>query len=195
MGKWKQILVDDWTYERLKKIKSNLTDDKHPSFSSVINYLITNEPFVQIGNNDVAAYLKDYIYELIKNDKVLGVMLFGSIARGNWNSYSDIDLFIVVDSQPLSVMRSTDEIDRKLKHKQYRLFNQNIGAYVSPLIVTKDSLKEFRMIYLEIINNGMIIFDRNDVLKMFIDDIKKRFIFEIKNVENMEVMTWKEKKN
>ena len=170
MEKWKQTLLKEDAYNLLKEMKENAVKayGKKMSFGDIIKESLNRELSISLLDDTVKSYLQAYIHELNKNDDIIGAVLFGSLAKRTWNRYSDIDLFIVVKSDPIKCLHYTDMVDKKLYSMQKEIFEKGYGFYVSPLIVTVDSLDEDRMIYSEIRKSGIILFDRNNILRDFI---------------------------
>ncbi|MGB9629040.1 MAG: nucleotidyltransferase domain-containing protein [Thermodesulfobacteriota bacterium] len=92
--------------------------------------------------------LKEYF-----RDNLWGVVLFGSRARGEGKSFSDWDIFILVENAP------ENPIDRKiLLHEIF--FNKGLRA-ISPILQTRKEFESnLRPLYLDISWDGMILFDR-----------------------------------
>ncbi len=197
MNKWKQTMLRAEAYDLLKATKEalNKTENKRLSMSDVIIELIGKKLLFSITNPFVRDYIQAYVSELKKDEKVFGIVLFGSVANGTWNKYSDIDLFVIIDGDPLGVIHETNEIDKKLKVMQEKLFDLGLGLYVSPLVVDMRNLKEFRPIYLEIIDKGIILYEKNSAVYNFISDLRSRISYKRSNTEKGEVLKWKEKRN
>ena len=175
MEKWKQTLLKEDSYSRLKQISDiyakNLGVRK--SYGDIIKEMVEEKLALLLLPEKAREYLYEYVHEIIKDDSVMGIRLFGSVAKMKWNKYSDIDLFIVLRSDPVKFMDKTDEIDNKLYYLQKELFKEGYGFYVSPLIVDLESLKIFKPIYLEIVLCGITLFDRKDTISNFVNNIKK----------------------
>lgn len=197
MGKWKQILLDEETYAKLKGAKTALAseENKSISFSDMIRLLIKRDLSMLVLDPDIRAYISEYVRILSTYDGVLGVMLFGSLAKGTWTEYSDIDLFIVVNGDPLDYMHKTNQIDKKLEEIQKKLFKRGLSLYVSPLILNRHQLDEFRMIYLEFLMYGVILYERDSILSHFIGALNKRISYVKDSVSSEDFVTWSEKKN
>ena len=145
---------------------------KKMSFGGIIKESLNKELAVSLLDDSVRAYLQAYIRELSENNNVIGAVLFGSAAKRTWDKYSDIDLFVVVKNNPIECLHYTDKIDKKLYPIQKEIFEKGYGLYVSPLIVKVDSLNENRMIYNEIRKNGIILLDRDNIIRNFMYNIK-----------------------
>ncbi len=175
MTEWKQTLLSQDSYEELKRI-SGLYSEKfgvRRSYGEIISELAREKTALESLPGNVRNYIYEYLRELVKDDNVLGVRLFGSVAKGTYGKYSDIDLFIVVKSDLVSFMRKTDEIDKKLEGIQKEIFKTGYGFYVSPLIVSVKSLESFKPIYLEIALYGVTLFDVEDTIDRFITRIRR----------------------
>ena len=150
MEKWKQTLLKEDSYSRLKQISDiyakNLGVRK--SYGDIIKEMAEEKLALLLLPEKAREYLYEYLHEILKGDNVMGVRLFGSIAKMKWNRFSDIDLFIAIKSDPVKFMDKTDEIDNKLYYMQKELFKEGYGFYISPLIVNLESLKIFKPIYL-----------------------------------------------
>ncbi len=196
MKKWKQILLDIDTYNSLKKAKSAMAENHQASlsFSDIIRILMKKDMHIVVLDPEVRAYITAYVAALTEYKGVLGVILFGSVARGTWNKYSDIDLFIVVDGNPLFYLNKTDEIDKKLYNLQKRLFQRGLGLYVSPLIVNKSQLADKRIIYAEIAKDGIVLYDKGGIMESFIDSTLNQIEYVPVKNGNERFIKWKEKK-
>lgn len=196
MKGYNQILVDSDFYDELKKAKMILSKEsgKKLSFAEVIKKLIRDAILMLFLDDDVKSYITEYVSELSKNESVFGVVLFGSVAKGTWNEHSDIDLFIVVDSDPLAFLMRINFINKKLKSLTDKLLDRRIGLYMSPLVVKRDALGEFRSIYVDIIEDGIILYQKEGVIANFIKDTKNRIIYERKKTHGGYELKWNENK-
>ncbi|MGC8533870.1 MAG: nucleotidyltransferase domain-containing protein [Candidatus Parvarchaeum sp.] len=176
MKKWKQTMLREDAYNVIKEMKENAVRvyGKKMSFGDIIKESLNKELSISLLDDTVKSYLQEYIHELNKDDDIIGVILFGSIAKRTWNEYSDIDLFIVVKSDPVKCLHYTDKIDKKLYSIQKEIFKKGYGFYVSPLIVTSNSLDKNKMIYDEIRKTGIILFDRENILRDFMLKTKNK---------------------
>lgn len=113
---------------------------------------------------------KDYLFELIikaYKDNLEAVVLFGSVARGDFAVYSDIDLLVVLGVSNLSFRKRIDE------------FYENVGYYfgehfLSPLVLKSNELDKFHPMYLGIFDNYMVLYDKSGIIDKVVQDIKKK---------------------
>jgi predicted nucleotidyltransferase len=117
--------------------------------------------------------LELYLRELFDHygERVLSVALFGSFARGDYKPNSDIDLLLVIRGyewrEPLS-FESVEKLVLKLWRRS--------GHYhkISPYPLTPEQASVHRPIYLDLVEDGIILFDRDRFLGRILDEICAR---------------------
>ena len=133
----------------------------------------------------VSYIFRDYLYNfvnLMKEDykeKLISIILFGSVARGKWNNESDIDLLIIFSNK---ISKKTTKNNRLTKiisdyERNSKLRNSKGDRLFSTIqeitLVLKD-FHTFRTIFYDIAMDGIILFDRNQTGFHFLKKIKKR---------------------
>ncbi len=116
------------------------------------------------------------------SSRLLSIVLFGSVSRGDWDRDSDIDLLIIVDdwdNMPIwKRLRELYEIREKLrKTGEYR---SALEAGYTPVIQhyplgRREALK-FHRIYLDIVLDGIVIYDRDCFISRIIDTLRDRLM-------------------
>ena len=137
-------------------------------------------------NLDRVPYLfRDYIYNFLNmlkdnfKEKLLSLILFGSVARGKWTNESDIDLLLILANDSMEYR----QLNKKLTIITFDFYENNDlrdekgnsiygSIQIIPLIL-KD-LSIFRTLYYDIAMDGIIIFDRKEISLKFIENIKQR---------------------
>ncbi len=109
--------------------------------------------------------LENYVKTLMKEkgDRVESIVLFGSMAKGNYTKFSDYDLLIIVSRESLSF---------KDRLYEYSLYSD---GWVEPFTYTKEEVekmfREFNPLILDALKDGIIIYDKTGFWK----DLKKKF--------------------
>ena len=112
-------------------------------------------------------------------DRLLAVALYGSIARGQGEPTSDIDLLIVVRGDRLEMEERYDPaLDALKETPEYKALVQPdawIWPAISPFIIDEDYLRrETPWLFLEIQDHGIILYDREGFLAWKLDQVRQR---------------------
>ncbi len=191
MKTYKSLLIDEDTYNRLKRIKEGLKEEgKKETFDSIIKNSISNQYFSVLLDKNIREYINAFVEEAKKINNVLGIAIFGSVSRNDYTKYSDIDLFIVVDKKDTKTMAEIHSIHSKLHEEEDKMTDRGLYLYISPLIMERDRLKTFRPIYIDIARDGIILFEKNFILSDFFSSINS-IKTSTKIIEGVKVIKWK----
>jgi len=129
-----------------------------------------------------APVIKRYC-ELLKDvlgDRLISVMLFGSVARGDWDKDSDIDILIVAKGWgDKPVWERIKELRRAMNLlEQTPEYLEAVRMGYWPVIqnypLTPDEARRFKRIYLDSIIDGIILYDREGFLEGVLESIRRR---------------------
>lgn len=110
-------------------------------------------------------------------DRLISMCLFGSVARGTMSDSSDIDLLLVVDPLPdgrMNRVREFSAVENNLLPKIAMLRRVGIHASLSPLFKTKQEVGFGSLVFLDMMHEGVILFDREVFLQSQFDRLRKR---------------------
>ncbi len=110
-------------------------------------------------------------------DNLVSLVLFGSIARGDYRSDSDIDLLIVGKNLPRSRFARQDmfiEAEDLVQPLLDDLHRSGIYVDFSPIILSVEEAKKFRPIYLDMVEDAIILFDRDRFFQEILYSLKRR---------------------
>lgn len=110
-------------------------------------------------------------------DALKSVVLFGSVARGEATPYSDIDLFIVVDDLPrgrMARLAYVQAADQRIETRLNELRVEGIYSEVCPILKTPEEAARFRPLYLDFIEDAIILADRDGFFAGVLRRVKKR---------------------
>lgn len=127
----------------------------------------------------------DYVNLIVKllkaklGDNLVSVVLFGSVARGEAGEGSDIDLLVVLESFNDSFgerFRIFQEIEAELTASSPRieLRKRRLGTLISPIPLTKEEVKQRPPILLDILTDGIILYDKDDFIKRQLNELQER---------------------
>jgi predicted nucleotidyltransferase len=115
-------------------------------------------------------------------DKLYSICLFGSVARGCASAESDIDVLVIAEGLPDDVgmrLKETKYIYEKLKATEAYGSLRALckGASISDLLFTPDEINRHPPILLDIVEDGILLYDKWDylrnVLRAIRDTLKK----------------------
>jgi predicted nucleotidyltransferase len=99
-------------------------------------------------------------------DQLLSLVLYGSVARGEAGEESDIDLLLILDHVSTNYHRRLDEVlsvqAQLERESEYEAVRKVLGSapYLSYLILSKEEADENRYIYLDMVEDAKLLFDR-----------------------------------
>ncbi|MFQ5837310.1 MAG: nucleotidyltransferase domain-containing protein [Thermoplasmata archaeon] len=115
-------------------------------------------------------------------ENLLGILLFGSVARGDWTRDSDIDLLVLFREYPagregvVSELLSVRKEIRKTGEYQ-RAFRAGFVPTVEFYPLSLEDSSRFRRLYLEAFTEGIVIMDREgdlaDLIRRFQERMKE----------------------
>ena len=112
----------------------------------------TNIPIIQKeAINESTAILK----KILKNN-LIKIILYGSYARGDYNQFSDIDIFILVKSKKNELNGILSEICDKLFDLDLR-YNVTINPLIENLQVY-DKYKDVSLLFENIEKEGIVLY-------------------------------------
>ncbi|MBP1356876.1 MAG: nucleotidyltransferase domain-containing protein [Sulfolobus sp.] len=110
-------------------------------------------------------------------DDLVSIVLYGSYARGEQRRDSDIDLLIVLNEikDRYEVMQKFLKVEKILDRTLYEsLRKRGYDPYVSPYFLDVDSASRFRPLYIDIVFDAKILYDKGDVMKRTFEKVRKR---------------------
>ena len=120
--------------------------------------------------------LLDSLIDRLQEEKIISCALFGSVARGEAKPYSDIDLLIVCQKRSAKSMKKFVKVLFKLEEtKEYKkLVSMGLHPDPYPIFVTPEELSKNPLILLDILDHGIILYDRKNFLKGKLQKFKER---------------------
>lgn len=140
------------------------------------------ENFERIPHYFFSPLIKKYC-ELLLNfldDRLVSVMVFGSIARGNWNKNSDIDVLIIAEgweNKPIWFRLNELRVIKRVLESSLE-FKKALNAGFWPIIqnypLSIEEAKKFNRIYLDAVLDGIILYDKNGFLNGVLDKFRRK---------------------
>ena len=111
------------------------------------------------------------------DEALISLVVFGSVARGEAHSDSDIDLLLVVEGLPKSRLKRQSlfaQAERKNQRLMDELWNKNFHVDYSPILLTPDEAKKLRPLYLDMVSDAIILHDKNDFFRQVLNRLRRR---------------------
>ncbi|MEM2252038.1 MAG: nucleotidyltransferase domain-containing protein [Candidatus Bathyarchaeia archaeon] len=101
-------------------------------------------------------------------NNLVSFVIYGSVARGSAKPDSDIDILIVANALPKSRMERQKiflEVERTLEPEINDLWGKGLHIDFSPIILSVEEARRVRPIYLDMVEDAVIIYDKGDFFK------------------------------
>jgi predicted nucleotidyltransferase len=125
-------------------------------------------------------FLLERLLELILarlGDDLVSVVVYGSVARGSPKKDSDIDILIVADSLPESRMKRQElflEIESPIEPILNDLWDRGFHTDFSPIILSVNEALRIRPIYLDMVEDAVILYDKDGFFSRVMDRLRGR---------------------
>ena len=195
-GKYRQTLLDKKAVEEIDSAKALFRErrGKTPTSREVIHeFLGRRLRFLRLPR-EIRSYLNAFVSRAVLNEDILGLMLFGSGARNAYGEFSDVDVLVLVKG---GAMAQFDEVNRVIGETDVHrkgLLEKGLHLRIRPLVISADELGRFRPMYIDLLEDGVILFERNDSLTDFLDEILRTVDYEKTVVNDSVMIRWKIRK-
>lgn len=111
-------------------------------------------------------------------ERLVSIVLFGSLARGAAKKYSDIDLLVIANGIPSSYSERIKILSNILEgvgEIRYRLWmEKKIYPLVDIILLSREEARLNHPFYLDMVGDAIIIYDRGSFMRNRIDEIRKK---------------------
>jgi len=129
----------------------------------------------------IIQYLLLYLEMLKKvfGDNLVSMCLYGSVARGSFDEGSDIDVLLVVSNLPPEIdLRIARVTDLKMEIKKTEIYmmlkSRRLPTLISDVILTPEEVSSHPPILLDIVEDGLILYDKDFFLSRELSLLKNR---------------------
>ncbi|MDQ7030174.1 MAG: nucleotidyltransferase domain-containing protein [Ardenticatenia bacterium] len=110
-------------------------------------------------------------------DRLVSVVLFGSVARGEAGPTSDIDLFVVLEEAPRGMRRRRALLEparQRLTPALEALWQQGIYTDFVEIIRSREEARRFHPVYLDMTEEAVILYDKNAFFAGILERLRRR---------------------
>lgn len=107
-------------------------------------------------------------------DRLVSVVLYGSVARGDNRKDSDIDLLLVIKDLSKTITERVilfDKVERKLDDDIMRLMDEGYYVTFSPVLKTPEEAVRFSPIYMDMTEDAIILYDRDGFFRKVLEKV------------------------
>ncbi|MBT9131053.1 MAG: hypothetical protein DDT42_01819 [candidate division WS2 bacterium] len=129
------------------------------------------EPYKTLIEKLIEALKKRY------GDRFISLIIFGSVARGEMKKDSDIDLLLIIDSitkRRLKRQEEFMEVEKELEEHLNVLFDEGYFTDFSPIIKTPEEAVRISPLYLDMVEDAIIVHDKDNFFKNILENVRKR---------------------
>jgi predicted nucleotidyltransferase len=142
-----------------------------PSYKVGVEFI--NEPY-----RSVIQGLRNALIS-VWGDNLVSLVVFGSVARGDARRDSDVDLLIVGKQLPKSRFKRLElfeEVEKLVEPLVEGLWSQGYYIDFTPIILDVEEARRHRPIYLDMVVDAVIVFDRDDFFRKVLDELSSRLL-------------------
>lgn len=138
--------------------------------------------------DDVAEPYRELITKLLKTlvstfeDRLVSLVVYGSVARGEAKQYSDLDLLVVIEGLPKSRFSRSelfDLVEDSLFKDLENLRSMGYQVALSPIIKTPEEAQKISPLYLDMVEDAVIVYDKDK----FFESVLIRLSEKLKELE------------
>lgn len=191
--KYKPMMVNERAYSSLSSAKDILrakTGEK-TSISDTIEKIVGRWVMFEKIDEKLKDYINLLVETLRKNEHTLGLVLFGSVAKGTYRETSDIDVFIVIDGDMMEYHRFLSDVHDKMLRLEEEFVSEHKYFAFSPFVVESRDLDVLKPIYFEIRDYGLVLYEKNGAISKFFGDVDK-VKYERRLTAVGEMVKWKD---
>ncbi|MCD6413693.1 MAG: nucleotidyltransferase domain-containing protein [Elusimicrobia bacterium] len=109
--------------------------------------------------------------------RLVSVAVFGSSARGTQNFESDMDILIVADGLPSGRIKRVKEfatVEKKIERFLKKAKTKGVSIDISPVIKSREEVEAGSPLFLDMVEDAKIIFDRNGFFRRRLLRLKEK---------------------
>ncbi len=109
--------------------------------------------------------------------RLVSLVIFGSVGRGTARPDSDIDFLIVVEKLPKGRLPRVTEfqaVEKLLVPHLVQAQAEGLAAELSPIFKTPSEVQLGSPLFLDMLDDGRILYDRDNFIRQAFDEFRKR---------------------
>lgn len=161
----------------VKRVGRGLYRAKDPT--TITLYVGRKMKELDLKQKEYKALIGEIVAELFKRyrERLVSVVLYGSVARGTAHKLSDVDLIAVIEELPESFPERIEEMVEtvdSVRSTKMGLWKEEIYANIQIYPLTPDEAKRFRLLYLDLTTDAIILYDKGAFIEGVLEKMRKR---------------------
>jgi len=118
-----------------------------------------------------------YKFKNVCEDNLVSLVLYGSIARGDFRKDSDIDLLLIFEKLPKEKFlrqRFFIEIEKEISFEEF--YEKGYYPTFSPILKTIKEAKFLSPLYLDMVDDAILLFDKNSFFLNILETLRARLL-------------------
>jgi predicted nucleotidyltransferase len=111
-------------------------------------------------------------------DRLISVVIFGSLGRETQTFDSDVDVLIIAKKLPRGRMKRVAEFERvevKMESLLESLRKETqINTYISPILKTPEEAERGTPLFIDMVHDARVLFDREGFFEKILERLKNR---------------------
>jgi len=110
-------------------------------------------------------------------EKLMSVILYGSVARKNWNAHSDLDFLVVARDLPrgrFARVRDFAEVETRLDGLLEATHQAGWWIELSPVFKKPEEVEVGSPLFLDMVEDAELLLDRGDFFKKYLEGLHGR---------------------
>ncbi|AWR98610.1 nucleotidyltransferase domain-containing protein [Metallosphaera hakonensis] len=110
-------------------------------------------------------------------DRLISVVVYGSVARGDNRKDSDVDLLLVIRDLPKTMTERIvlfEKAEREIRDDMEKLMNQGYYVTFSPVMKTPEEAVRFSPLYMDMTEDAVILYDRDSFFKKVLNETREK---------------------
>ncbi|MUV90123.1 nucleotidyltransferase [Halapricum sp. CBA1109] len=115
-----------------------------------------DDPILQVPQAEFHTPVRTAIDELIEQlDDVVGIILYGSVSRGDADRRSDIDLWVLVEDDRMANQRTANRVRQALEDREFDTGRYAYDIDVESLSAVPNYTDDLR----DVLDDGLVVYD------------------------------------
>ena len=110
-------------------------------------------------------------------ERLVSLVVYGSVARGEASSDSDVDLLIVVEDLPKGRLRRQGlfmEVEEEVEPLIEGLRARGLNVELSPILKTPEEAAKIAPLYLDLVEDAVVVYDKDGFFTKVLDRLRRR---------------------